>query len=64
MLKSSFRYVKLLVNHPRKIIVTVLLICSSTILIPCIVGRLPQFSQPELVSINYLCNILFIIDQI
>lgn len=45
-----FRYVKLLVNHPRKVIATVMVICSSTILIPYFVGRLPEFSHPELVS--------------
>jgi hypothetical protein len=41
-------YVKLLVNHPRKVIATVVLLCSSTILIPYFIGRLPEFSHPEL----------------
>jgi len=45
-----FRYVKLLVNHPRKVITIVVLLCSSTILIPYFIGRLPEFSHPELVS--------------
>lgn len=42
---------KLLVNHPRKVIATVLLLCTSTMLIPYFIGRLPEFSHPELVSI-------------
>ncbi|XP_027851991.2 protein dispatched isoform X2 [Aphis gossypii] len=41
-------YVKLLVNHPRKVITIVVLLCSSTILIPYFIGRLPEFSHPEL----------------
>lgn len=41
---------KLLVNHPRKVIATIVLLCSSTIVIPYFIGSLPQFAHPELVS--------------
>ncbi|VVC45685.1 Protein patched/dispatched,Sterol-sensing domain [Cinara cedri] len=41
-------YVKVLVNHPRRVITIVVLLCTSTILIPYLMGRLPQFSHPEL----------------
>lgn len=52
---NYFRYVKVLVNHPRRVIAIVVLLCSSTILIPYFMGRLPQISHPELVS----CFIIF-----
>ncbi|XP_050532360.1 protein dispatched [Daktulosphaira vitifoliae] len=41
-------YVKLVVNHPRKIIAIVIFFGVSSILVPYSIGRLPEFSHPEL----------------